>query len=449
MKKVLIVLAMLFCSSAWHNMMAQYDGARRIDLQNMVENGDTLAWYYLGLNYLLGHIELSSSTGTKYTGIDEAKGIDWLQKSAETGNVSAMLILGRYYDSRKLYEDAIKWLNKSEENEYLVCKKNGNVYEEYARTRYEIGLLYRDRETVQDYSKARKHFEQATNIRGGNVDAMCDLGLLYENGQGVQQDYEKAKDWYEKAVINGSVIANRLLGNLYMKGNGVEKDYKKAYQLFNEAIDKGDNEAKVLIAKMYYHGYYVDKNPSRAFDMLLEIVKNDDMYSADAMQLLSACYRYGYGTGIDNKEAEYWLQQAAIFNSYAAKNILDIEEVDKLANQGIYIIDGINYEFASPNTEQINNWKKRYQRLCKKKIKEFPLVYYYDISHDIINAEPCLVYLLLTSRSIDGYKEKKEWFGLLPSMKSEQIDKFYDILYREAYQLAKIEYEYKIKKLKS
>lgn len=448
MKKVLFVFAMLFCCSAWNSLTAQYVGARRIDLQNMADKGDSLAWYYLGLDYLLGHSELSSSTGVSYSGIDETKGIEWLQKSAEKGNVSAMFLLGRYYDSRKLYGEAIKWLDKSEENEYLMCSNNINVYEEYARTKYAIGVIYRDRETVQDFSKAKKYFEQAVNIKRDKTSATCDLGLLYERGQGVQQDYKKAKEWYEKAIMKGSVVAKRLLGNLYLMGNGVEKDYQKAYELFNSALDEGDNESKAFIARMYYYGNYVEKSPSKAFGILLEMVNSDNLFSAEAMRLLSACYRYGYGTVIDNEKSEYWLQQAAIFNSYAAKNILDVEEVDKLANQGIYIIDGINYEFASPNTEQINNWEKKYHRLCFKKIQEFPLVDLYQISPDIIKAEPCLVYLLLTSRSIDGYKEKKEWFGLLPSMKSEQLGKFYSILYREAYQLAKIEYNYKFEKRK-
>lgn len=449
MKKVIFVFAMLFYCSAWNNLMAQYEGARRIDLENMVDRGDTLAWYYLGLDYLRGHYESTwtgSSYQSSYTGIDETKGIECLQKSADTGNVSAMLLLGRYYDSRKLYEEAIKWLDKSEENEYLMCKKYSDVYEEYAETKYAIGVIYRDRETVQDFSMARKYFEQAVNIKGDKTSATCDLGLLYERGQGVQQDFQKAKEWYEKAVMKGSVVAKRLLGNLYLMGNGVEKDYQKAYELFNEAFDNGDNESRALIAKMYYYGYYVEKSPSKAFGILLEMVNSDNLFSAEAMRLLSACYRYGYGTDIDNVEAEYWLQQAALFNSYAAKNILDLEEVDKLANQGMYIIDGINYEFASPDTEQINNWKKKYQRLCFKKIKDFPLVDLYGIPEDIIKAEPCLVYLLLVSKSIEGYKKKKEWIALIPKMTSEQMDRFYDILYREAYGLAEIEYKYKNRK---
>ena len=32
---------------------------------------------------------------------------------------------------------------------------------------------------------------------------MRDLGLLYANGQGVAQDYAKAREWYEKAADEG------------------------------------------------------------------------------------------------------------------------------------------------------------------------------------------------------------------------------------------------------
>jgi TPR repeat protein len=36
---------------------------------------------------------------------------------------------------------------------------------------------------------------------------MFNLGLLYENGQGVVQDYAKAREWYQKAADKGHVFA--------------------------------------------------------------------------------------------------------------------------------------------------------------------------------------------------------------------------------------------------
>ena len=49
---------------------------------------------------------------------------------------------------------------------------------------------------------------------------MVDLGLLYENGRGVAQDYAKAREWYEKAAAKDNAYAMRNLGLLYENGRG-------------------------------------------------------------------------------------------------------------------------------------------------------------------------------------------------------------------------------------
>ena len=56
--------------------------------------------------------------------------------------------------------------------------------------------------------------------------------------------------------------------------------------------------------------------------------------------------------------------------------------------------------------------------------------------------DPCLVYLLLKSKSIETKAEKQEWFDLYSLMNQKQINKLYDILYRETYKLADIEAKY-------
>ena len=43
---------------------------------------------------------------------------------------------------------------------------------------------------------------------------MFDLGVLYENGQGVAQDYAKAREWYEKAAEKGDANAKARLEQL-------------------------------------------------------------------------------------------------------------------------------------------------------------------------------------------------------------------------------------------
>ena len=78
-----------------------------------------------------------------------------------------------------------------------------------ATAMFNVGVLYDNGWFVtQDYVKAREWFEKAADQ--GDTDAMFNLGLLYANGQGVAQDYVKAREWYEKAAAkdNATAIGN-------------------------------------------------------------------------------------------------------------------------------------------------------------------------------------------------------------------------------------------------
>ena len=82
---------------------------------------------------------------------------------------------------------------------------------------------------AQDYAKAREWYEKAA--AKGDAIAMFNLGLLYENGQGVAQDYAKAREWYEKSIANGGLDALINLGDLYRDGHGVARDYAKGARI--------------------------------------------------------------------------------------------------------------------------------------------------------------------------------------------------------------------------
>ncbi len=55
------------------------------------------------------------------------------------------------------------------------------------------------------------------------ADAQNDLGFMYENGQGVPQDYAEAVGWFRKAAEQGYANAQYNLGNMYRNGHGVER----------------------------------------------------------------------------------------------------------------------------------------------------------------------------------------------------------------------------------
>ncbi|HEM9355462.1 TPA: sel1 repeat family protein, partial [Streptococcus agalactiae] len=47
------------------------------------------------------------------------------------------------------------------------------------------------------------------------------LGVRYDNGRGVRQDYTQAVQWYRKAAEQGLADAQYNLGMMYANGQGV------------------------------------------------------------------------------------------------------------------------------------------------------------------------------------------------------------------------------------
>ena len=73
---------------------------------------------------------------------------------------------------------------------------------------------------------------------------MYNQGNRYYFGQGVAQDYSKAREWYEKAA-QGSTDAMLNLGALYANGWGVAQDYAKARELYEKAAGQGSTNATI------------------------------------------------------------------------------------------------------------------------------------------------------------------------------------------------------------
>ena len=66
------------------------------------------------------------------------------------------------------------------------------------------------------------------------------LGILYNQGRGVRQDYHKAREWYEKAAAQGFATAQLNLGTLYNHGRGVRKNLATAKDWFGKACDNSN-----------------------------------------------------------------------------------------------------------------------------------------------------------------------------------------------------------------
>ncbi len=72
----------------------------------------------------------------------------------------------------------------------------------------------------------------------GVAEAQFLLGVMYDKGQGVPQDYAKAAGWWRKAAEQGDPIAQYDLGVAYHNGEGVPQDYVQAHRWFNLAASR-------------------------------------------------------------------------------------------------------------------------------------------------------------------------------------------------------------------
>ena len=84
----------------------------------------------------------------------------------------------------------------------------------------------------------------------GFASAQFNLGIMYNNGQGVLQDYREAMKWYRPAAEQGHASAQYNLGVSYYYGEGIVKDNLKAHMWFNIAASNGAAEAATFRANL-------------------------------------------------------------------------------------------------------------------------------------------------------------------------------------------------------
>ena len=80
--------------------------------------------------------------------------------------------------------------------------------------------------------------------------AQFQLGLMYFNGQGVQQDDSKAVEWHTKAAEQGYADAQYNLGVMYANGRGVPQDFDKAVEWYTKAAGQGDAYAQERLVSL-------------------------------------------------------------------------------------------------------------------------------------------------------------------------------------------------------
>ncbi|MBR1437581.1 MAG: sel1 repeat family protein, partial [Synergistaceae bacterium] len=153
----------------------------------------------------------------------------------------------------------------------------------------------------------------------GNLKAAYYLGTLYQNAQGVPQNYEEAAEWYKLAVNPNDNKAQLALGYLYRNGLGVEKNDSTADEFFEQA--ERFEKIKDLMSSgiKYTQGREDTRDYVRAMECFKEAYR---MGETKAPYYIGMMYKDGLGIEKNYRKAEEWFRKAEDLGDKRAAKVL-------------------------------------------------------------------------------------------------------------------------------
>lgn len=204
-----------------------------------------------------------------------------------------------------------------------------------------------------DYATAYREFRVLA--AQGNAEAQHNLGLMYESGRGVTQDYREAVRWYRLSAEQSAKLNDREAQDfirvmcpsrmglkeielqlqtcrfvrraLYLKYNERANrayswhDYNIAFQEYKFLAEQGYANAQSILGLMYYDGLGVTQDYEQALKWFQLSAEQGDR---SAQFKLGLIYYNGQGIAQDHSEAMRWFRLSAEQGSTAAMNNLGL-----------------------------------------------------------------------------------------------------------------------------
>ena len=283
------------------------------------EQGYARAQYNIGVLFFKGE------------GVEQhyKKAVEWYRKAAEQGNLGAQGNLAKMYEKgdgvEKDCAQATHWWNemirkKGEANaEFLYNLAERSEQEAacpdpqraaellgaaaakgYAAAKEKLETLAKQDDikaqymlakvyaNTKDYTQAAEWYRKAAEQ--GDADALFRLGILYEEGKGVEQNKKKFLDFLLKAAKKGSREAQSRVGLRlklrYERETGDLRDYKEAARWYRKAAEQGEYAALWQLGLIYDKGEIVKKDKVLAGALLLMSYARGNEFAAFKLQSL-------------------------------------------------------------------------------------------------------------------------------------------------------------------
>ena len=175
------------------------------------------------------------------------------------------------------------------------------------RAQFELGVAYdRGVGVTQNYATAAVWYEKAADQ--GLTEAIYNLATLFDEGLGAPKDHAAAIAWYRQAARGGNALAENNIGNLHEKGLGVPQDYVRAVEWYAKAAARGLAIAQSNLATMYHLGHGVARDFKVAARWYRVAAEQGDQSAQNNLGLLQA---NGLGVARDLVSATKWFLLAA------------------------------------------------------------------------------------------------------------------------------------------
>lgn len=305
---------------------------------------------------------------------DLKKAIDLYHKSATQGNVVACNNLGKYFQEQKDIPSAIKFYTKSANAEFTISQNH-------------LGQLYQD---LKDYKNAYKWYIQGA-LKG---DSQCqnNLANLYYDDRieinALNRDqirYDLARTYYEYSAAQNNSFAQNMLGVIYQNGKGVTQDYKEAVKWFTKSAYQGHSVSQWKLGLLYKEGQGTPQNIKEAAKWLEMSAKKNNAIGIRELGLL---YEEGYkddesGMIHGHEKAFIYYQKSAILGDRSAQNNIGVAFVDGVG-VGKDIIQAVEWFRRSSDQGYVcaqDNLRALYSQTSQQERKIF------DSMNDALNNE--------------------------------------------------------------
>jgi uncharacterized protein len=160
----------------------------------------------------------------------------------------------------------------------------------------------RQKMAEKDYAGARAIYMSLAEQR--NAKACYNLGLMYEDGDGVAKNMDEAIQWYTKSADLGYKEAQYTLASLVFQRQTQSISYPQAVTYYEQAAKQGHVKSQLNLGMLYLRGDVIAQDMPAAVHWLSEAASNNN---SEAQGYLADLYQQGAGVEQSTVKAAMWL----------------------------------------------------------------------------------------------------------------------------------------------